>query len=164
LTLLAGSFVAPSAAVAASKPISSDGIGIRLVAGAANSSVEPLGLADVVEQLAPGSRITRQVEISDTTDATASIVVFPAAARIAKGRFSFAPGRSADPLSSWTTLGRSVLHMAPGATARDAVTIDVPKRASASAMPLSGQKSRRHHPRRAAFGSSTGSGFGCTSR
>ena len=57
--------------------------------------------------------------------------MFPAAASIAKGRFSFGPGRGADPLSSWTTLGRSVLHMAPGATARDAVTIDVPKNAPA---------------------------------
>jgi hypothetical protein len=131
LILLASSLVAPSAATATSTPISAGGIGIRLLAGASSSPVEPFGLTYVVERLAPGSRITREVEVSNTTEATADIVIFPAAASIANGRFSFAPGRSADSLSSWTTLGRSALHLAPSASARDTVTIDVPKSASA---------------------------------
>ncbi len=130
LTLLAGSLLAPSAATAASMPMSSGGIGIRLLSGASSSSSGPLALAYIVERLSPGSRVTRRIEISNTTDATADIVVFAAAAGIAEGKFSFAPGRSGDSLSSWTTIAHSVLHLASGATVLDAVTINVAKRAS----------------------------------
>ena len=129
--MLAGSFPTSSAATAASLPVSPGGIGVRLVADSASSSAEPLGLAYIVERLAPGSRVTRQIEISNTTDVMADIDVFPAAASIDEGRFSFAPGRTADPLSTWTTVAHSVLHVARGATAFDALTINVPKRASA---------------------------------
>ena len=130
LTLLAGSFAAPSAASAASAQERSGGIGIRLVSDASSGSAEPLTLSYVVERLAPGSRVTRQIEISNTTDATADVVVFPAAASIVEDKFSFAPGRTGDPLSSWTTVAQSGLHLAPGATVLDAVTIKLPKRAS----------------------------------
>ena len=78
----------------------------------------------------PGSRVTRQIEISNATDATADVTVFPAAASIVEDKFSFAPGSTGDPLSSWTTVAHSVLHLAPGATVLDAVTIKLPKRAS----------------------------------
>ena len=131
LTLLGSSFVASSAAAAAaSTPISSRGIGVRLVGDASSSPAEPLSLSYIVERLAPGGHRTRQVEISNTTDAMADIAVFPAAAGIVGGNFSFAPGRRGNPLSSWTSVGRSVLHLAPGATALDVVTINVPKTAS----------------------------------
>jgi hypothetical protein len=130
LTLLAGSFVASSAAAAASKPISSGGIGVRLIAETSSSSAGQLGFAYVVERMAPGSSVTREVEISNTTDAVADVAVFPAAASIAEGKFSFAPGRSGDSLSTWTTVAHSVLHLAPGATVADRVSIDVPRKAS----------------------------------
>ena len=74
--------------------------------------------------------MTRRIEISNTTDATADIVVFPAAAGIAEGKFSFAPGRTGDSLSSWTTIAQPVLHLASGATVLDTVTINIAKRAS----------------------------------
>jgi hypothetical protein len=130
LTLIAGSFAAPSAAPAASAQQRSGGIGIRLVPDASSSSGEPLTQSYVVQRLAPGSRVTRQIEISNTTDATAEVAVFPAAASIVEGKFSFAPDRTGDPLSSWTTVAHSVFHVAPGAKVLDAVTINLPKRAS----------------------------------
>ncbi|MCU1492271.1 MAG: hypothetical protein JWO62_35 [Acidimicrobiaceae bacterium] len=127
-------FVASLAATSADSPASASpnpgGIGVRLIADASSSPAEPLGLAYIVERIAPGSRIIRQVEISNTTDAMADIVVFPAAAGIVAGKFSFAPGRTRNPLSSWTSVALSVLHLGPGATALDAVTINVPRRAS----------------------------------
>jgi hypothetical protein len=129
--VLAGSSALASVASAASIPLSSGGIGVRLVADTPSSSAEPLGLVYVVERIAPGRRVIRQIEISNTTDATADVAVFPAAASIVGGKFSFAPGRTANPLSSWTTVARSVLRLAPGATAIDALTIKVPNRSSA---------------------------------
>jgi hypothetical protein len=130
LTLLAGSFAAPSTAWATSAQQRSGGIGIRLVPEASITSGEPLTLSYVVERLAPGSRVTRQIEISNTTDATADVTVFPAAAGIVEGKFSFAPGSTGDSLSSWTTVAEPVLHLAPGATVLDAVTTKLPKSAS----------------------------------
>ena len=130
LALLAGSSAVTSVDSPASASPNSGGIGVRLIADATSSPAEPLGLAYIVERIAPGSRITRQLEISNTTDAMAHIVVYPAAASLVEGKFSFAAGRTGNPLSGWTSVAQSVLHLAPGATALDAVTIKVPKTAS----------------------------------
>lgn len=130
LALLAGSLAGIGAGSPVSASTSSGGIGIRLIPNGTSSPAEPLSLAYIVERMAPGSRITRQVEFSNTTAAVADIVVFPAAASIADGNFTFAPGRAGNPLSSWTSVARNVLHLAPGATALDLVTIRPPKRAS----------------------------------
>jgi hypothetical protein len=130
LTLLAMSLAVPSAASATSAQEHSGGIGIRLVPNASSSSGEPLTFSYVVERLAPGSRVTRQIEVSNTTNATADVAVFPAAASIVEGKFSFAPGRTGNLLSSWTTVAQSIVRLAPGATVLDAVTIKLPKRAS----------------------------------
>src|SRR5580698_10716810 len=114
LTLLAAGFVAPSAASAASKPVSSGGIGIRLIADESSSPAEPLGLVYVVERIAPGHRVIREVEISNTTNAMADIAVFPAASSIVRAKFSFAPGTTENQLSGWTSVAQSVLRLAPG--------------------------------------------------
>jgi hypothetical protein len=130
MTLLAGGFASTNIASAASTQPKPGGIGVRLIADASSSSVEPFTLSYIVERIAPGGRVLRHVEISNTTTAAAEILVFPAAASYVKGKFSFAAGRTKDSLSIWTTVSRSVLRLAPGATALEAVTIRVPKRAS----------------------------------
>jgi hypothetical protein len=130
VTLVAGSFAAPSAAATPPAQQRSGGIGIRLVPGGSSESAEPLSLSYVVERLTPGSSVTRQIEISNTTDATADVAVFPAAASIVKGKFSFAPGHTGDLLSSWTTIAQRVLRLAPGVTVLDAVTTRLPMKAS----------------------------------
>jgi hypothetical protein len=101
------------------------------MANTSSSSAEPLTLTYVVERIAPGTRVLRYVEISNTTPALVDIAVYPAGASYVHNKFSFAPGRAADSLSSWTTVAQSILHLAPGASVTDAVTINVPKRATA---------------------------------
>lgn len=130
LALLVGSVAATDVGSPASASTSSGGIGVRLIPDRTSSLAEPLGLGYIVERIAPGSRISRQVEISNTTDEVANIVVFPAAASIPGGNFSFAPGHTTNPLSNWTSVARHALQLAPGATALDVVTIKAPKRAS----------------------------------
>jgi hypothetical protein len=130
LTLAASSFAVATVATAASAPTSTGGIGVRLLANASNTSAGPLTPSYIVERLGPGSRVIRDVEISNTTHAFANIVIFPAAARFVENKFSFEPGRTEDSLSRWTKVAHRVLRLAPGAVAHDAVTINVPKRAS----------------------------------
>jgi hypothetical protein len=106
-------------------------IGIRLVdtsTGAPdNASAGPY----VLEQLAPGTTISRSVEITNATPSAVAIAVYPAAAELRKGAFVFATGHTRNELSSWTSTGRDVLYLAPGAKAIDALTIRVPSDASA---------------------------------
>jgi hypothetical protein len=106
-------------------------IGIRLVdtsTGAPdNASAGPY----ILEQLAPGTTISRSVEITNGTPSAVAIAVYPAGAELRKGAFVFASGHTRNELSSWTSTGRDVLYLAPGAKALDALTIRVPSDASA---------------------------------
>jgi hypothetical protein len=129
LVLLAVSFTGPTASAATAEK-GSGGIGIRLLADASSSSAEPLSLSYIAEPMTPGGRVARHVEISNTTDATADVVVYPAGADIVRNQFAFAPGTTGDQLSDWTTVGQSALRLAPGAKTVDDVTIAIPSGAS----------------------------------
>ena len=56
--------------------------------------------------------------------------VYPAAATVVRGSFAFAPGRSSDELSSWTSVRHNVISLARGSEAFDTLTINVPSSAS----------------------------------
>jgi hypothetical protein len=105
------------------------GIGIRLVDVPADSQY-PLARSYIVERLAPGASIRRQVEIINSTRLTADVAVYPAAASLHRGRFGFAPGHSRNELSSWTSVSQDVLTLPAGTSAFETVTINVPKQAS----------------------------------
>ena len=130
---IAGTFVSTSSALASSpnQPTTRSGsIGIRLLAVPGASSNDLFARLYVVDRLAPGTSIRRSVRIDNNTSATANVAVYPAAASIVRGSFTFAPSRSRNELSSWTSLSSGVLHLAPGAAASDTVTINVPRKAS----------------------------------
>lgn len=129
-TLLTSGIASVSVASAASVPTSPGGIGVRLLPNASSSTADPLTLTYIVERLSPGHRVLRDVEISNTTDAVAEVVVYPAAASYVDNKFTFAPGRTADSLSRWSKVAQSFFHLAAGASALDAVTINVPKGAT----------------------------------
>ena len=107
------------------------GFGIQLLSTAAETLQNPLARTYIADGLAPGTRLSRTVEISNTTRSTAVISVYPAAASFGRSVFAFAPGRSQNELSRWTTVSQSVLRVPPHGTAFDTATISVPKQASA---------------------------------
>jgi hypothetical protein len=133
LSLLAG-IVVPASSALAAPPLQpsagSGGIGVRLLGVPADSRHDPLARSYLVDRLAPGTTIRRRIEISNSTRLSAEVAVYPAAASLRRGMFRFAPGRSRNELSSWTSLSREVLRLPPGTTAFVTVTIDVPKEAS----------------------------------
>ena len=133
LLLLAGTIVPASSASASgvtpSKALGADSIGIRLV-GVPGASPDALARLYVVDQLAPGTSVSRTVEIYNTTPATADISVYAAGASIVRGNFAFAPGNNQDELSSWTSASTKVVRLAPGTDAPDTLTINVPSSAS----------------------------------
>jgi hypothetical protein len=114
----------------ASALASSGGIGVRL-AGSTATTHDPRARSYIVERLAPGMRVVRRVEIRNSSNAPAAIAVYPAAARLLRGNFRFAAGHGRNELSSWTSVSRGSVHLQPGASTFETVTIDVPKTASA---------------------------------
>ena len=107
------------------------GFGIQLLSTAAETLENPLARTYIADGLAPGAAIARTLEISNTTRSTAVVSVYAAAASFDHSNFAFAPGRSQNGLSRWTTIGEGVLRVPPRSTAFDIVTIHVPKQASA---------------------------------
>lgn len=134
ISVLAGAIVAVPGALA-STPTEHvavpAGFGIQLLSTAAETLANPLARTYIAEGLAPGTRLSRRVEISNTTSSTAVVAVYPAAASFDHGIFAFAPGRSQNEISRWTAVSDSVLRVQPHGTALDTVTITVPEQASA---------------------------------
>jgi hypothetical protein len=83
-----------------------------------------------VDNLAPGTTIHRRIEVSNTTTSAQQVAVYPAAAAITNGSFAGAAARTADDLSTWTTVSRPTLDVPAGATAVDTVTVAIPSAAS----------------------------------
>ena len=134
LSLLAGIIVPGSSALAATPPSPNTAVGsvgIRLVDASAHSGNDPRVRSYIVDRVSPGTTIQRRVEITNGTGSTVEVAVYPAAARLSRGRFAFGPGRSQNEVSSWISVSRAVLSLPPGSKAFDTVTIAVPPRASA---------------------------------
>jgi hypothetical protein len=106
-----------------------DSIGIRLIAVATAPS-NPLANTYIVDRLAPGTTLTRSVEIDNDTTADIDVSVYPAAASVVRGSFVFAPGHGENELSRWASLSHAELRLTPGSEALDTITVTVPKGAS----------------------------------
>jgi hypothetical protein len=106
------------------------GIGVRLVAVPTGPSGNPLARLYIIDRLAPGTSVSRQVQVSNSTRATADVAVYAAGATLGRVGFTFAAGRVQGQLSSWTSVSRDVLRLRPGTDALEMVTVRVPKDAS----------------------------------
>jgi hypothetical protein len=124
---VAGIILPAGAALAAS----SGSIGIRLVAVPGAAPTDSRARSYIVDRVAPGTSVERRVEISNTTASAVAVTVYPAAASLRRGTFTFASGHSPNELSRWTWLKQSVFRLAPGTKTFVPVTINVPTNASA---------------------------------
>jgi hypothetical protein len=98
--------------------------------GLPGGSADALARVYVVDRLAPGTSVRRQVEVINTSAAKADITIYVAAATMARGGFAFAAGHTKNALSRWTSVSRDMVLLAPGADAFDTVSISVPGDAS----------------------------------
>ena len=133
LSVLAMIVVGAPSALASAAPQAvppSGGIGIGLVGMPGGSDGGPLARLYVIDRLAPGTSLRRRVEIINSTKASEDVVVYAAAAKIARGGFEFAAGDSQDELSSWTSVSQDLVQLAGGTDAFDTLTIAVPHNAT----------------------------------
>ena len=80
----------------------------------------------IIDHLAPGTVITRRVEVSNGTAAIASVALYSSAASIVQGSFVGAVSDTANDLSSWTNVSPGVAEVAAGGRSIATVTISVP--------------------------------------
>jgi hypothetical protein len=130
--LLAGLTIPAGGALAASQPDPGAGtIGVRLVPPPSAPSGDPLARTYIIASVAPGARLTRQIEISNTTPESMPVLAYAAAASTNGRVFSFADGHIQNDVSSWTHVSRPSIDIAAGQTVLEDVTIRVPRNAAA---------------------------------
>lgn len=133
-TLIAGLVLSLATSASASLASSPDdpppGIGIRLVDAPVATADDPRARVYIIDHVLPGTLIKRRVEVSNGTDSTQQIAVYPAAAQILGGTFTGAQGRTENELSRWVTVQAKRPELAPDDLTTVDVTIDVPSDAS----------------------------------
>lgn len=105
-------------------------VGIRIVDAPTSRADDPRARQYIVDHVAPGTTITRRVEVSNDTKATQAVQLYPAAATIGGGNFQFGDGRAVNELTTWTTLDAATVSPPAGGRTLATVTIAVPADAS----------------------------------
>jgi hypothetical protein len=104
--------------------------GIRLVDIPVAEADNPRAYRYIIDHLNPGTTIRRRVQIANLSASAARITVFPDAATIRGGYFIGDVGQTPSDLTTWITMNRHSLSLAPKARAMVTVTIQVPPTAS----------------------------------
>ncbi len=128
--LAAAGVLTPATAASADTPKPPESIGVRLLDAPTDRRNDPWALAYVIDHVAPGATIQRRIEVSNTTSKPADVSVYPAAASIVGGVFTGADGNTPNELSTWTSVDRGTVPLAPGAKQPVTVVIRVPKDAA----------------------------------
>lgn len=119
-------FTAVTAAQAAAAPSGSAGsLGIRLIEDPAAGN-DPRAMLYITDHVAPGTRIDRRVEVSNSTRSTAQVSMYASAATIVDGSFIGSEGRSPNDLSTWTTVTPGTIDIPAGGKRIVDVSISVP--------------------------------------
>ncbi|MGI5156384.1 hypothetical protein [Microbispora sp. CA-102843] len=104
-----------------------EGLGIRLVDAPVARRDDPRARKGVVDHLSPGTTIKRRLEVSNSSGHPMHVSLYAAAADIRNRAFVFAPDRTPNELSTWTTVTPSEIDLAPGRTRIAWFTIRVPR-------------------------------------
>lgn len=124
LAALAGAGTGASRAATAPSP--SGRIGIKLLNIPSSQAGNPRDEEYIVDNPAPGVVITRKFEVLNLGSTPAQVTVYPAAATISGGTFRFANGDTQNEMTTWVSISKSTLTLAPHSDAALVATITVP--------------------------------------
>jgi hypothetical protein len=102
-------------------------IGVQLLDVPLSAYADPRARLYIIDHLHPGKTIHRRIEISNTTDSSMHVVIYPAAAAISQGAFVGAAARTPNELSTWTSVLPGASNIPSGGHAIATVTIAVPR-------------------------------------
>jgi len=101
-------------------------VGVRLVDVPETLLDDPRARQYIIDELVPGTTIERRIEITNTTDEIATVQAYAAAASIVDGAFVGADARTANDLSSWTSLGEPEVAVPANSSVLNTVTVEIP--------------------------------------
>ena len=101
-------------------------IGIQPVDTPANKANDPRARFYIVDHVAPGTTLRRQVEVSNDTSASQNVALYAASADVGAGAFTFGDAGTANDLTRWTTVTPASLRVGAGGKEQATVTITVP--------------------------------------
>lgn len=104
-------------------------IGIRLSDVTEGLADNPRAQAYIIDNLPPGTEMTRHIVVSNSTDAPVDLDLYVSAANVNEGSFNAGPKGSSNPLTSWIKLDKQGVRLDPGTEETVAVNINVPKNA-----------------------------------
>jgi hypothetical protein len=107
------------------------GIGIRLLDASVTRRNDPRAHIYIDDFLAPGTTITRHVQVSDFTAKPVHLLMYAVASTIGPQGWQVDPAHGTNELTSWITVSPAKVDLAPGKAATVTVKISVPARASA---------------------------------
>ena len=135
IAIVAAAITVATVAVAAPTEMTADaadgdeaagGIGLRLTEAPVSAAGDPRARVYIVDHLAPGAVIERQIEVSNTTDSPRQVALYAAAASIEAGTFVGAASGTPNELSSWTSVAPSEIQVARNEVRTATVVISVP--------------------------------------
>lgn len=115
-----------SQAATASSPPQPGEIGIRQVEIPSSQAGNPRDEEYIVDNPAPGAVVTRKFEVVNLGPTPVRVTVYPAAATISGGTFQGAASDTQNEMTSWVSVSRSALTLAPHRGADLLATIRVP--------------------------------------
>lgn len=134
LGLVIALLLAPAHASAVAMPPFSDddpgNIGIQLLEAPIDRRDDPRAHLYIVDHLKPGTTIERRVKVTNDTGERRQFELYPAAAEIEDGAFTFAAGRAVNELVEWTSVDPEKPVLDPYESLEATVTIAVPKDAT----------------------------------
>jgi hypothetical protein len=124
--------LACAAGVAAPAPAhaSAGGIGVQLLDVPTKARLDPRARLYVVDHVAPGTVVSRRIQVSNSTASATRVTLYPAAATIAKGTFVGAGGHTRNELSTWTSVRPDRPDIPAGKRLTAVVRITVPRDAA----------------------------------
>jgi hypothetical protein len=126
VTAVLGLLAAPGVAHA-----TDDGnLSIRLTEAPSERRDDPRARIYIVDHTAPGSTITRHVEVTNDSPVSRRVSIYPGPSRIVDGAWSPQERGSTSDLTSWTSVGRAGVRLGPHASVTVPVTIRVPRDAT----------------------------------
>jgi hypothetical protein len=105
-------------------------LSIRLTEAPSARQDDPRARIYIVDHTAPGSTITRHVEVTNDSPVSRRVSIYPGPSRIVDEAWSPQERGSTSDLTSWTGVGRELVRLAPHASVTVPVTIRVPPDAS----------------------------------
>jgi hypothetical protein len=130
LVLLAAIATAVTLGAPAQAQTSARTIGIRLLDAPSNRSNDARAREYIVDHVAPGTTITRHLEVSNNTTTAGQVQLYAAAANVSGGTFQFGEARASNDLSTWTTIDPATVSPPSASKSQATVTIAVPATAN----------------------------------